>query len=96
METVDALEDLAKAAYGKLRLHRRRLASGLVQMMRDGDLDIFDALATAPLVLEEEKRLVEAAEFERRRLAWLDAYQVADCHDADEPDDAAQTRKSAH
>lgn len=96
METVDALDELAKAAYGKLRLHRRRLASGLVQMMRDGDLDVFDALAAAPLVFEEEKRRVEAAEFERRRLTWLDAYQVADCHDDDEPDAVAQTRKSAH
>lgn len=84
MEEAEPLDDLAKSSYGKLRLHRRRLASGLVQMMRDGELDIFDALAAAPLVLDEEKRQAEAAEYERRRLAWLDAYQVADCDGDDE------------
>lgn len=77
-ELTITLDDLAKDSYGKLRLYRRRLASGLVQMVRDGDLDVFDALAVAPLILDEERRQVEAAEYERRRLAWLAAYLVDD------------------
>jgi hypothetical protein len=60
MQAAETENELAKAAYGKLRLHRRRRTSGLVQMMRNGDLDIFDGLAVAPLVLAEEVRL-EAA-----------------------------------
>lgn len=62
--------------------------------MFDDDLaDCLDALAVAPLFLNEQRQLLEMAEFERRRLAWLDAYPLADC-DSD-ADAATQPRKGA-
>ena len=95
METAESPNELAKAVFEKLWLHCRRKASGLVRMMESGDLDIFDGLAVAPLALAEEVRLAEMAEFERRRLAWLDAYRVGECDDDNGRDAAAQPRKGA-
>ena len=95
MGTVEPEEDLAEAVFEKLRLHCRRKASGLVRMIQNGELDIFDGLAVAPLVLAEEIRLAEMAGYERRRLAWLGRYQAGDCDDDSQRDATTHPRKGA-
>ncbi len=55
-------------------------------MLENGEIDVFDALAAAPLVLEENKQMTEAAKYELRRLAWLEKYQIANSVGPDDPE----------
>lgn len=59
----------------RIRLHQRRDVAGLWSMLNDGLLDVFDILVVAPLLLNERQQELEMAEYERRRLKWLDSYE---------------------
>lgn len=87
-------DEWAASVLNRIRLHRRRDLSGTLSMMDSDLLDVFDALAVAPLLLAEETRRAEMAGFERRRLAWLDT-QLSTDFDKGEVDAATPPRKSA-
>lgn len=68
--------DWMDAAFEILRRNYRRKVAGLHHMLDDGDLDIFDALALAPRILKEDDELQARDEHDRRRLAWLEKYEI--------------------
>lgn len=72
-----------------MRKFKAARLEGLLRLVDMGDLDVLDLLAEAPRVLAAMASQEEAVNYERRRLAWLEQYEVR-------PDDGDDDEDNFH
>lgn len=73
---MESADEIGAAAYRALELNFRHKIQGMFLLLEDGRLDVFDCLGVAPMLMKDADAELERTEYERRRLAYLDAYRI--------------------